>query len=360
MPISAASTTDDRRPSAGASASADRPVRDLTVLHSLHPPDGTTQFVDQMVEGAPGHVRIEFFSWRTALTGRYDVFHVHWPELLIRRRSAVRRFLLRRALDVLMLRLRVQRIPLVWTAHNVEPHERGEAGERRSLARFTKAVDLVVRLNPTTVPPVGAERAEVITVLHGHYRSSLSAYPAATAQPGRLLYFGIIRPYKGVPHLIDCFAQLADPELTLRIVGKPHAGQGEIIEAATHADPRVTARLEFVDDDVVVDEVTASELVVLPYREQMHNSGVLLAALSLGRPVLVPASPTNQALADEVGAPWIIQYEGDLDAAKLEAGLAAARRIPAGAEPDLGLRDWEHIGRQLADGYRDAIERLRA
>ncbi|MGI9822605.1 glycosyl transferase [Agromyces sp. Marseille-Q5079] len=344
--------TDDR-PSEARGAS----TRELTVLHSLHPPDGTTQFVDQMVEGAPAEVRIEFFSWRTALFGSYDVFHVHWPELLIRRRSAARRFLLRRALDVLLLRLRLKRIPLVWTAHNMEPHEQGSAGERRSLARFTRAVDLVVRLNPTTVPPAGAE---VITVLHGHYRSSLSAYPAAPVEPGRLLYFGIIRPYKGVPHLIDCFTALEGDDLSLRIVGKPHAGQGEIIEAATLADSRVTARLEFVDDDVVVDEVTRSELIVLPYREQMHNSGVLLAALSLGRPVLVPASPTNQALADEVGPEWIIQYEGDLEPGTLRTGLAAARRIPAGTEPELGLRDWDHIGRQLFDGYVAAIDRLRA
>ncbi|GAA1838342.1 glycosyltransferase [Agromyces salentinus] len=352
MPISVDSTTEGR-----SSGELHAGARELTVLHSLHPPDGTTQFVDQMVDGAPDHVRIEFFSWRTALTGRYDVFHVHWPELLIRRRSRVRSFLLRRALDALLLRLRLQRIPLVWTAHNMEPHEQGSAGERRSLARFTRAIDLVVRLNPTTVPPHGAA---VITVLHGHYRSTLSAYPAAAIEPGRLLYFGIIRPYKGVPHLIDCFTGLPDRDLSLRIVGKPHAGQGELIEAATRADDRVTARLEFVDDDVVVEEVTRSELVVLPYREQMHNSGVLLAALSLGRPVLVPASPTNQALADEVGEQWIIQYEGDLDPAKLLDGLAAARRIPAGVEPELGLRDWDHIGRQLFGGYVQAIDRLRA
>ena len=32
-------------------------------------------------------VEVQYFSWRTALLGRYDVFHVHWPEVLVRGRT---------------------------------------------------------------------------------------------------------------------------------------------------------------------------------------------------------------------------------------------------------------------------------
>ena len=64
-------------PSAGGS-------RRIAVQHSLAPPDGRTKYVDQIVDGAAPDVRIRYFSWRAALLGRYDVFHVHWPELMIR------------------------------------------------------------------------------------------------------------------------------------------------------------------------------------------------------------------------------------------------------------------------------------
>ena len=60
-------------------------------------------------------------------------------------------------------------------------------------------------------------------------------------------------------------------------------------------------------------EVSESELVVLPYH-QMHNSGSVLAALSLDRSVLVPDSEFNRSLAEEVGPGWVVTYDGDLTA----------------------------------------------
>ena len=128
-------------------------------------------------------------------------------------------------------------------------------------------------------------------------------------------------------------------------------------------DDRITALLRFVSDEELVDEITSSSLVVLPYREKMHNSGVVLVALSLGRPVLVPASPTNQALRDEVGEQWIIQYEGELTPEILTRALQdVASRSPE-AEPALSDRDWKHVGELHHRAYvraRESRRRARA
>lgn len=324
----------------------------LRVLHTLNPPDGTTKYVDQMVDGAHPNVEILYFTWWRALFGRYDVLHVHWPELLIRDRRRAVRFLKRRALALLLLALPWRRIPVVWTAHNVSPHEEGTAAERRSLARFTRAVTLVVRLNPTTridrpVP--------VVTILHGHYRSQFARYVLPPVERGRLLYFGIIRPYKGVDDLIAAFTRVTDPRLTLRIVGKPHPGQAEMVEDAQRADGRISSSLRFVPDSELVEEFGRAELVVLPYRETMHNSGVLLVALSLGRPVLVPASPTNEALRREVGEGWILQYDGDLGPETIADALEEVRTGPRSTEPSLAGRDWDVVGAQHYDAYLMAL-----
>lgn len=322
--------------------------RPLVVLHSLRPPDGTTKYVDHIVGGAPAQVEIRFFTWWAALFGRYDLLHVHWPELLVRdRRGIGARMLKRRLLDVLLLRLRLQRMPLVWTAHNLGPHEAGSAAEQRSLQRFTRSVDLVIRLNEAS--PVAAGD-EVVLIPHGHYREVFARHPQPEAEPGRILYFGLIRSYKGVEDLIEAFEGLERSDVRLRIVGRPHAGQGEYVLDACARDRRISSVLAFVDDAELVDEIRRAQLVVLPYRGFMHNSGSLLAALSLGRPVLVPRSPTNAALAEEVGPGWVLQHSGDLTPQTLEAAIDATTTLPT-EEPTLDGRDWVEVGRQHLEAY---------
>lgn len=328
------------------------PEAPLTVLHSLRPPrGGATGYVDQMVGGAPEQLHLRFFSWRAALFGRYDVVHVHWPELMVRDRRPLRRLVKRRAMDALLLRLALLRTPLVWTTHNLAPHESWSAAERQSLARFTRGVDLAVRLNPTTEVPAGLP---AVTILHGHYKDRFAGYPAAAVEPGRVLYFGIIRPYKGVDTLITAFRGLPGAGLRLRVVGDPHPGQRELVEEAERADERIGSRLAYVDDATLVDEVHRAQLVVLPYKEKMHNSGSVLVALSLGRPVLVPASPTNEALAREVGPGWVHQYAGELTPQVLADALESTRTRPA-REPELDGRDWARVGELHYQAYRRAI-----
>ncbi|MFC9918996.1 glycosyltransferase [Agromyces binzhouensis] len=320
----------------------------LVVLHSLLPPDGTSKYIDHMVDGASEYVDIRFISWKGALLGAYDVFHVHWPERLIRDRRRGRRFIKRRLLDLLLVRLALQRVPIVWTAHNLRPHEQGPPSEERSLERFTRSVTLVIRLNPTTDVPPGLD---AVTIPHGHYRDRFAGVPRPAAEAGRLLHFGIIRPYKGVDTLLRAFGSLESDRLRLRIVGKPHPGQGELVEAAAAADPRITATLRAVDDAEVVDEICRSSLVVLPYRGEMHNSGVVLLALSLDRPVLVPASPTNAALSAEVGDGWVFQYEGELDGATILSALEEIGARDPRTSPRLAGRDVKRIGELHYDAY---------
>ncbi|PPH44526.1 hypothetical protein C5D09_13115 [Rathayibacter sp. AY1C9] len=323
----------------------------LVVQQSLAPPDSTTQYVDSIVDGLAPGVELLFFSWRSALLADYDVLHVHWPELMIRGRSPLHRFLRRRALDVLLVRLALQRIPLVRTVHNLHPHELGPAAERRSLARVDRATDLFVRLNPTTVAP---GRAPAVTVLHGHYRDQFAQHPLPEREHGRVLYFGIIRPYKGVVELMDVFRGVEDDSLSLHVVGSPSTGQRELVEERAARDTRVRTTLRRVDDAEMVDEIGRAELIVLPYRE-MHNSGSILVALSLGRPILVPRTPTNTALAEEVGSDWVIEYDGELTPELITAALERTRARPPEGLPALSGRDWDVLGLQLKKAYEGAI-----
>ncbi|MBD7917228.1 glycosyltransferase [Cellulomonas sp. Sa3CUA2] len=347
---------------AGAATTATTPdaatrtaARRLRVLHSLQPPDGTTRYVDQMLGGAGGDVDALVFSWRTALRGGYDVLHVHWPELLVRHPRPVRRLGRRAALRVVLALARARRVPVVRTLHNTVPHESVSRPEARALAAVDAATTLYVLLTPATPAPGGAPSVRIPL---GHYRDVFAPLPQAATTPGHLVTIGLLRPYKGVEELLDAFAALPDPDLRLTVAGRPTPDLAPTIEAAAARDPRIGTDLRFVPDATFVEHVTSAELVVLPYR-QMTNSGVLLAALSLDRPCLVPASPANAAVAAEVGDGWVLQYEGDVDAAVLADGLHRARTTPRADRPDLGARDWQTVGAAHEDAYRTALALVR-
>ncbi|WP_199182417.1 glycosyl transferase [Cryobacterium sp. Y11] len=324
----------------------------ITVLQSLSAPNGTTRYVNQVVEGAPEAVTMRFFTWRTALLGRYDVLHVHWPELLIRAPRPLKAKLRRVALYSLLLRAKLQRIPIVRTMHNLTPHEAGHSAETRVLEALDARTALVIRLNPTT--PVEPE-SRAVTILHGHYRDRFAGMPLPESVHGRILYFGLIRPYKGVETLLQVFQKLPDDDLTLRIIGRPSSGLGAVITAEQAHDDRISSVLRFVLDEELVVEVGEAELVVLPYRE-MHNSGVLLVTLSLDRPVLVPSTPANLALAEEVGPGWIYLYEGELTPLIVHDTLERMRAAGPRPRPQLDGRDWKTLGLQSYRTYLLALQ----
>lgn len=339
--------------SSGVAATATPPR--LRVLHSLTPPDGTTRYVDQMLGGAGGDVDASTFSWRTALRGEYDVLHVHWPELLVRHPQPLRRLARRAALRLVLARARARRTAVVRTLHNTVPHEGVGRGEAGALRAVDDATDLFILLTPVTSPPTDAPGVQIPL---GHYRAVFAAHPRSASTRGRLVTIGLLRPYKGVEELLDAFRALPDPELRLTVAGKPTPDLAPTITAAAAADPRIEPDLRFVPDETFVRHVTAAELVVLPYR-QMTNSGILLAALSLDRPCLVPASPANAAVAAEVGPGWVLQYDGEFDAAVLADGLHRARTTPRADRPNLDARSWQAIGAAHVDAYRAAVERVR-
>jgi beta-1,4-mannosyltransferase len=236
--------------------------------------------------------------------------------------------------------------------HNPRPHEQPPQFDRAVLRGLDRATTRWIRLNAFTAAP---DPARTSTILHGHYRDWF-AQADRPAVPGRLLCFGLLRPYKGVECLLESFAQLDAPSASLHVVGSPTTSDlREAVLAVASVDTRVTARLEYVDEEALRDEIAAAELVVLPYRE-LHNSGAALLALSLDRPVLLPASEVASALAEEVGPGWVHVYPGELSAAALATALARSREVVRAERPDLSRRQWPEAGKAHRAVYLAALD----
>jgi glycosyltransferase involved in cell wall biosynthesis len=137
----------------------------------------------------------------------------------------------------------------------------------------------------------GLEGVPVEIARHGPFDHHERAIPAARrpGEPCRLLFFGTIRPYKGLEDLIEAFA-LLPADFRLTVVGE--TWEGWDLPASLIAASPAAERIAFVNryvTDAEVDEFFAgADVVVLPYRRS-SASGPLHIAMSHGLPVVVTA-----------------------------------------------------------------------
>jgi len=109
-----------------------------------------------------------------------------------------------------------------------------------------------------------------------------------------ILFFGNIRPYKGLEYLVGAFQRVAaaHPDYRLIIAGESKRGSDQYmaeIQQRIAADPsrgRILQKIEYVPDEETELYFKAADVVVLPYTH-IFQSGVLFLGYSFGSPVIV-------------------------------------------------------------------------
>jgi beta-1,4-mannosyltransferase len=250
-----------------------------------------------------------------------DVLHVHWLEFLVRSDGSSRLSYLLTLLKSIHLLLvlwlmRARGIRVVWTVHNLLPHE---TRYRRLELWLSKCVarraDVVIahsahcaRLVESTY---GIEDVRVAYHPHfmDHYapptrtREEMRAELGVPEDAHTFLAFGQIRAYKQIPQLVLALKETGRVDLHLLIVGQCRSpAVRHEIDSAINGEKRVTVRYEFVPDDIVTDIHAAADVAVLNYRD-VFSSSALMLALSCGIPVIAPAKST----ATEVADPPVVQ-----------------------------------------------------
>lgn len=129
----------------------------------------------------------------------------------------------------------------------------------------------------------------------------------APASCCNLLFFGLIRPYKGLEDLISVFNALPQSEAVkywLTIAGETWEGwtlPATLIEQSPYRD-HITFINRYVSDAEVSRFFAGADVLVLPYRRS-SASGALHIAMSCGLPVVVTrVGGLVEAVADYEGA----------------------------------------------------------
>ena len=231
-------------------------------------------------------------SWlRTGLVVRGDVVHAQWWS-----------WFLAPAYVVVLALARARGKRVVVTVHNADPHEGGRVKRFANSLVLPIAHRLIVHTerNRRALIERGAHPGRVVVVPMGvaarveAERMSRTQARAALGLPEAaplVLFFGNIRPYKGVDDLVMAFQILLRriPDARLAIVGQPWRGGGSILEAIKTAgiESATTTRLSYVETSEAQSFLDAADVVAFPYRRFDAQSAAAADALSAGRAMIV-------------------------------------------------------------------------
>jgi len=323
-----------------------------------------------MLTGALAREGVDFedFGGRRAVATRPDVIHIHWPEQLVDWDLPAARVLVRSIVVLSVLALsRARGTRIVWTAHNVRPHElpRPRIYAMYSYI-FARLLSAVIVLSPSAAGSLRASipglRSKQFTVApHGHYRTWYAPAPRrseARRQLGLgvdatiLLAIGLIRPYKNLPRLVDAFKSgQYGPDVELVIAGRvAGAGLEQALLSARDDSDHIHFSFGHVSDDDLSVWLGGSDVVVLPYASaSVLNSGAAMLALSFDRPVVVPKTPAMEDLRAVVGGEWVTIVDGDASTAVEEALKLTRQHRPT--SPDLSQYEWSRAATMCLQAY---------
>ena len=254
--------------------------------------------------------------------------------------------------------------PRLLTAHYIlspRPSRREMKTARRLFSRMDAVVAHSEHGATRLREEVGLDPSRVRVIPHGAF-DYLTRMPEEKPLPPELegeegpviLFFGLLRPYKGLDLLLEAFAQVEGAELW--IVGNPRMDVAPLRAAAEAAPGRVRFVTRFVEDAEIPPIFRRADLVVLPYRDAEH-SGVLYTGLAFGKPMVLSAVGGFPEVA-ATGAARLVAPDdaGALAAAlaELTADPAARERLAsAGREAAAGPYSWDAVARQTLALYEE-------
>jgi glycosyltransferase involved in cell wall biosynthesis len=292
-------------------------------------------------------------AWRTIRRTRAlrpDVVHLQWLPLP--------------RLDRHWLGRLARGVPTVLTAHDVLP--RRSAGQVETWVEiFGTATRVVVHSERArdTLAGLGVDPERIAVIDHPVFDDP-GGPPPAPPNGTTLLFFGLIREYKGLDVLLRALPEIARrvPEARLVVAGDPidpveplRALAGEL-----GVEERVEWRLRFVPREEIAALMAAATVAVLPYR-QIDASGVLADALGHGRPAVVSDLGQVGETVRRFGAGATVPPEDPAALAAACAGLLEDREALAaafaGVERARAALTWDAAAEAHERLYEGILER---
>jgi beta-1,4-mannosyltransferase len=308
-------------------------------------------------------------SWLEDNRKGYDVLHLHWLHYFYRRDSLEASVAAYGAFaERLTYAKKVLGYKVVWTLHNVYPHERPypdlDHAARLLVCDTADAVLCHCNYAKGIAERLFYRTENVHIVPHGNF---IDAFPNRVSRADArekfgirsdqfvYLFFGNARAYKGIEKVVQAFRERADSDavllLMMRVAFDPT--YADEVEAIAQKDERIRVFTSpFFPESDFQYYINTADVCVFPFAEVL-TSGSAITALSFGCPVILPRLGCLPELIDEdMGVLYDVVARdglGDALVAVRNLDLEAGRK--ATYERALGL-NWQDIATLVADIYR--------
>lgn len=298
-----------------------------------------------------------------------SIVHVQWTPLL-------RRF----PFEIWFLRVvKKLGIKLVYTVHNVLPHDTGKAFVSAFKSVYREMDALICHTNQAKSRlirefSVDPKRVWVIPhgpLLHDAKRGSVQASKAQLHIPEDVtlvLWQGIIRSYKGIDFLLEGWRTIDASRLKARLL---IAGTGEsgLLKATRERVARLglqdSVRLDFryIPDEELPTYYRAADVAIYPYRD-VTTSGALMTALAYRKAIVATNLPGFREVLRDKETALLIDY-GDVGAlASALSGLIRnpkeRERLALGVASAGNFNSWSRIARETRQCYASVLQERRA
>lgn len=302
-----------------------------------------------------------------------EIIHIHWQHDYLVSKKALFSFLKSFLFILEMVILRFLGVKIVWTVHNIVNHEKKDFKIELFFSSFlSKISNKIIVHNPQSQKEIieaykirKIEKCSVIA--QGNFIDNYENI--ITNKEARIelninednflfLFFGLIRPYKGLNKLIESFQSKNFQEAKLLIVGRAIDKKYEAeIRSLCDTIDNIEFQSGFVPENKIQVYMNAADIVVIPYIEIL-NSAALLLAMSFKKPIIAPKTGFFTSVLDENGGFLYNSNENIGLSTAMELALNSDISRMGNYNYELAKKfDWDSVAEKTYKIYSECLNR---
>lgn len=297
----------------------------------------------------------------------FEIIHIHWLEFSTTLSVPFSRFMSYYYTIICLYTLNLLRFKVVWTVHDIIPHEQQTKNDIRIARILSRIASVKIAHSSSVINEMHEyqlDTNETFVVPIGNY---LGVYPdSITTKQARkklgiktneftILFFGLIKEYKGVDDLIEAYSKINSKRVRLIIAGNCREPllNNQILNLKKSV--KFDFYEGFIPDEEVATYFKACDIVCLPFKEITTSSSAQLA-FSFGKPIISPRMGALIDLPDEVG----FLYDSSKENALLDNLIKATSSIELDNMSEAANQyakslSWNKIAEKTYKVYEDVL-----
>lgn len=247
----------------------------------------------------------------------FSIFHLHWSYLLVLPiKGAFWRIVSTVYFAYILLLIRALGYKLIWTVHNVSPHNQlffNDLLARKLLAKLSSIKIVHSKFTIGEMKKLGLDVRNSYIIPHGNYigfyknnvnQCNAKKYFNFKKNDFIFLFFGRINEYKGIEDLLKVFEKLTKQSKNVQLLIAGKCDDKNLDKILSNYRNKFKDNIKiysnFIKDNEVQYYFNCADIIVYPFKE-ITTSGSVLLGLSFGKPIICPRIGALNDLPNDIG-----------------------------------------------------------